>query len=129
MSKIKGNGNKTTEAKMRSFLTRSCISGWKMNDKSVTGTPDFVWPEIKLAIFVDGCFWHKCPQCYREPKTKKKFWRDKIQKNTERDLRVTKELKKSGWKVLRIWEHELKRNPDDVFSNVLRTIRLRIRRK
>ena len=129
MSKIKGSGNKTTEAKIRSFLTRNGVSGWKMNDKSIMGAPDFVFHKIKLAIFVDGCFWHKCPKCYREPKTKKKFWRDKIQKNTERDLRVTEELKKTGWKVLRIWEHELKKNPGGVFSDILRAIGLTSHRK
>jgi DNA mismatch endonuclease Vsr len=71
--------------------------------------PDFVFRERKLAVFVDGCFWHGCAKCYVRPRQNRKFWDAKFARNTERDRKVNKALKAAGWQVLRIWEHELKR--------------------
>ena len=71
--------------------------------------PDFVFRERKLAVFVDGCFWHGCAKCYVRPRQNRKFWDEKFARNTERDRKVNQALKAAGWKVLRIWEHELKR--------------------
>jgi DNA mismatch endonuclease (patch repair protein) len=56
---------------------------------------------------VDGCFWHGCPRCYRRPHSNKKFWDEKVARNRTRDRRVNRELRKLGWRVLRIWEHDL----------------------
>lgn len=78
---------------------------------NVYGKPDFARKKEKMAIFVDGCFWHGCPKCYTEPKSNKKFWRGKIKKNINRDLKVTKKLKSLKWRVIRIWGHEVKENP------------------
>jgi DNA mismatch endonuclease (patch repair protein) len=69
--------------------------------------PDFVFRREKLAVFVHGCFWHGCPQHYRRPKGNRKFWDAKIARNMERDATVTKALRKAGWRVLHLWEHEL----------------------
>lgn len=74
----------------------------------IYGNPDFGLKVKKIAIFLDGCFWHKCPKHYHEPKTNKKFWISKIERNTQRDKEVNKKLKSKGYKVIRIWEHELK---------------------
>ncbi len=75
----------------------------KMYEKS-----DFANKKEKIAVFVDGCFWNKCPKLYRSPKTNKKFWREKIEKNMQRDKKITNHLKKDGWKVIRILEHDLR---------------------
>ncbi|WP_444934536.1 very short patch repair endonuclease [Microbulbifer sp. JTAC008] len=85
------------------------IKGYRYRVKStLPGKPDMCFIGQRLAIFVDGCFWHKCPKHFVTPKTRTEFWVDKINKNCERDKRVTKELQESGWRVLRIWEHEIK---------------------
>ena len=73
------------------------------------GKPDFVFPKLKLAVFVDGCFWHGCPKHATWPKTRAAFWLAKITGNKARDRRVNYALRKRGWKVVRIWEHELAR--------------------
>jgi DNA mismatch endonuclease, patch repair protein len=75
----------------------------------LTGRPDFVFPKLKLAVFVDGCFWHGCPKHGTRPKANAGFWLAKITGNKARDRRVNRLLRAEGWRVLRIWEHELSR--------------------
>lgn len=73
--------------------------------------PDFVFPKLKTAVFIDGCFWHGCPKHATWPKNRAAFWLAKIQVNRARDQLVSRELRRSGGRVVRIWEHELaKRN-------------------
>jgi len=74
----------------------------------VYGSPDFMDVGGHLALFLDGCFWHGCPEHYREPKSNVDFWRRKIARNRERDAEVTAALTSQGWTVLRIWEHDLR---------------------
>ena len=83
------------------------------------GTPDFVFTRVKLAVFVDGCFWHGCPQHYRAPRTNADFWRAKVARNEERDRGVDCELSASGWRVLRVWEHEIRLDTPAVARRVL----------
>ena len=127
MSRIRGRGNKDTELALAKLLRRHGITGWR-RDQSVFGKPDFVFPELKLAIFVDGCFWHGCPNHCNPPKWLKKssmpannppspkgglrrtgraFWRRKLAGNKARDRVVNRNLRRAGWRVVRIWEHEL----------------------
>lgn len=75
---------------------------------SLPGTPDLVFPRLRLAVFVDGCFWHGCPVHGTMPKTNTSFWLAKISRNRERDRQVDGSLKRLGWTVLRVWEHELR---------------------
>ena len=77
MAAIKSKGNKSTEAKFLAFLKTNKITGWRRNYKSVKGKPDFVFPKARTAIFLDGCFWHGCPKCYKAPNSNKKFWHNK----------------------------------------------------
>ncbi len=77
------------------------------NDKTLPGTPDLALHSRKIAIFVDGCFWHGCARCFRLPKTRRAFWRGKIAGNRRRDRRADRALRKLGWSVWRIKEHEL----------------------
>ena len=108
MQAIRAKGNKSTELKMIKLFRENKITGWRRH-LLLPGKPDFTFRKEKLTLFVDGCFWHRCPKCYREPKTNAEFWRNKIENNVKRDLKVTKELKQDGWFVLRLWECQLKK--------------------
>ena len=108
MSRIKGTGNKDTELRLIGIFKTHGVTGWRRK-APVFGKPDFVFPKLKLAVFVDGCFWHGCPIHATQPKTNAKFWRTKITRNQARDRLVTRTLRASGWRILRLWEHELTR--------------------
>ena len=108
MAKVRSHGNQSTEMRVEEALRLHRILGWKKQPKHVTGRPDFYFPKIKLAIFVDGCFWHACPRCGRLPKTRRAFWSRKIEGNRKRDNRVRQQLREQGISTMRIWEHDLK---------------------
>ena len=108
MSRICGRGNKDTELALAKLLRRHGIKGWRRY-QPVFGKPDFVFPKLKLAIFVDGCFWHGCPKHATKPANNRAFWRRKLSSNKKRDQVVNQTLRKAGWRVVRIWEHELAR--------------------
>lgn len=119
MAAIRGRYNKSTELALITLFRANKIRGWRRHSRRVFGTPDFVFPKNKVAIFVDGCFWHSCPKCRTYPKTNKKFWETKITTNQKRDKEVKKQLIRNGWKVLRFWEHEIKRNPNRVIKKIV----------
>ena len=123
MAAVKSRGNKTTELKLIQAFRSRGIVGWRRNSK-VIGRPDFVFPKNKIAIFVDGCFWHGCKMCKTIPRQNRSFWLNKIQSNKKRDAVVAKGLRRLGWTVLRIWEHDLKtdNNIDRKLSGVLSRI-------
>ena len=118
MSRIRSHGNAATELRFIRLLKDAGITGWRRHYR-LPGKPDFVFLKFRLAVFVDGCFWHGCPRCYLEPKSNRAFWRRKITANRERALVVNRALRKTGWRVLRIWEHDLKRKGE---SRLLRRI-------
>jgi len=118
MSRIRSHGNAATELRFIRLVKSSGITGWRRRYR-IHGRPDFVFLKLRVAVFVDGCFWHGCPRCYREPKSNRAFWRRKIAANRRRALIVNRELRKSGWLVLRVWQHELKRKNE---SRLLRRI-------
>jgi DNA mismatch endonuclease (patch repair protein) len=93
MSSVKSRGNVSTELKMLSLLRANKLSGFKK----------------KIALFVDGCFWHKCPHCFRGPKSNLAYWKRKIGLNRKRDLNVNKYLRSMGWTVIRVWECQISR--------------------
>ena len=110
MQAVKSKGTRI-ERRLFALLARNGISGWKKNLKSVLGKPDVVFLDPKLAIFIDGCFWHGCPYCRRKlPETNKAYWKRKIKRNIELALHYNEQLNRNGWTVIRIWEHEI----DDV---------------
>jgi DNA mismatch endonuclease (patch repair protein) len=84
--------------------------------------PDFVFQKLKTAVFVDGCFWHGCPKHATWPKTRAAFWLEKITGNKARDCRVNRALRKRGWTVVRVWEHELKRKDETKLGRRLRLV-------
>ncbi len=106
MGKIRSRNNKTTEMRLRMALIRERHNGWVLHP-DLPGRPDFFFTRGKLAVFVDGCFWHGCKMCGHVPKTRSRFWSAKIDRNRQRDKRTTRILKASGIRVLRIWEHSL----------------------
>lgn len=107
MSKIRSKGNKTTEKRLRAGLVSSGICGWRMHASDIDGTPDFFFEEAPLAVFVDGCYWHGFPMCYRRPKSRQEYWDKKLARNMARDARVSDSLQAKGVSVMRIWEHEV----------------------
>lgn len=108
MARIRGSGNRKTELRLISLLRGNQIYGWRRKSKHF-GRPDFIFPERRIAVFVDGCFWHRHPGCKFSytPKSRTEFWLPKFERNVARDRLVTRTLQKTGWKVLRIWECQL----------------------
>ncbi len=102
MASVRSRGNRTTEVALGRLLWAAGLRGYR-KQWSVAGKPDFAWPGLKVAVFVDGCFWHGC-SCKYLPRSNQDFWRSKIENNERRDRRVTARLRKAGWTVLRIKE-------------------------
>jgi len=107
MAHVKGSKNKSTEIAFIGILNSEYLTGWRRN-YPLYGKPDFVFPKQRLAIFIDGCFWHFCPKHCRIPSSNHEYWITKIQRNAQRDHFVTRKLKADGWTVIRFWEHDLK---------------------
>lgn len=123
MAAIRSKGNKTTEIALIKGL-RSCkITGWRRH-YPIKGKPDFVFLKNRLAVYVDGCFWHGCSQCFQLPKTNKIFWRTKINANVKRDKKVKAFLKMRGWSVYRIPEHILKKRPQTAINGIINILKL-----
>ena len=141
MSRIRSRGNKGTEVALARLLRANGIWGWRrhrqirikneeLRMKKAGGVarskdgahgvtrptfrvrPDFVFAKARLAVFVDGCFWHGCPKHGTRPKGNAAFWLKKISGNQARDLLVNRALRRAGWRVLRIWEHDLARRKE-----------------
>lgn len=136
MSRIRGRGNKDTELALAKLFRRHHITGWRRHVRvkvdggeliverrrrqgrtaqrstlhhQLTVTPDFVFLRLRVAVFVDGCFWHGCPKHATKPKNNAAFWEKKLSGNKARDRKVNRALRKAGWRVLRIWECALRR--------------------
>ena len=133
MSRIRSRGNRDTELALAKLLRRQGITGWRRHQMlrfnvqrpapnversklsvgrwkfSLSVRPDFVFPALRVAVFVDGCFWHACPRHATRPRYHASFWRTKFAANRARDRLVNRSLRARGWRVLRIWEHELAR--------------------
>lgn len=107
MACIHSRGNTTTELPLGKLLWAAGIRGYRKH-WHITGRPDFAWPGKKIAVFVDGCFWHGC-RCKTLPRTNTEFWRDKIETNKRRDRRVSRTLRREGWTVIRIKECALRK--------------------
>ncbi len=118
MSKIRSKNTKP-ETTIRKLLWAEG-KRYRIHDKSIFGKPDLTNKARKTAIFIDGCFWHGCAECYREPKSNVSFWREKLQNNQARRVMVKEKLNQGGWNVLEFWEHEVMRSPDTVISLICR---------
>lgn len=119
MASIRSKGNKSTENRLIKIMKWHNINGWRRN-WPLLGKPDFVFPKHRLAVFVDGCFWHGCPRCYTQPKNNTEYWCTKIRRNSLRDRRNMRLLRAKGWHAMRIWEHSLEN--DSVIANRIKRL-------
>ena len=122
---MKANKGKNTGPEMclRSLLRSHGYPGYRINWKGAPGHPDIAYPGRKVAIFVNGCFWHRCPTCNLPlPKSNTEFWREKFERNVARDRRKTSELESMGWTVITVWECELRKEPEFVVSRIIRIL-------
>jgi DNA mismatch endonuclease (patch repair protein) len=118
MSKIRSEQT-GGEITLRRYLWQKGWRGYRINFKGLPGKPDIAYISKKVAIFVDGCFWHKCPRCYTEPKSNRDYWIPKIKMNIERDRKQDIMLEDMGWTVVRIWEHEIEEDIDKCAEKVI----------
>lgn len=121
MSQIRAKDTKP-ELVIRKLLFEKGIRGYRIH-YNLPGKPDIVFVRKKVVIFVDGCYWHKCPVCFIEPRTRRDFWMKKINGNAKRDKKVNELLKNEGWNVLRFWEHDVRKNPNKVVDNIQQTLK------
>ena len=121
MRKVKSAGNKSTELRLITYFREHEIRGWRRHYK-VKGHPDFVFPEKRIAVFVDGCFWHGHECRNITPSDNAEYWKKKRERNKRHDLEITKLFEKRGWMVIRIWECELKKKNEAILEEKLKCI-------
>jgi DNA mismatch endonuclease, patch repair protein len=121
MARVKGE-NTSPERLLRSALWRAGMR-YRLNYKTPKGRPDIVFPGAKVAVFVDGCFWHGCPAHYSRPRSSEAFWSAKLLANVERDSRLTLGLEAAGWRVVRVFEHEVYLDLDEMVRMIGAAIR------
>lgn len=122
MSRVRSAGNQTTEERLAFLLRQAGLKGWRRHGP-LPGKPDFAWRELKVAVFVDGCFWHG-HNCGRNltPRTNAEAWREKIERNKARDRHATHVLRQKGWAVTRLWECQLAKNAGRCVARILRAL-------
>jgi len=125
MRAIRSRGNRTTELKFRALIVGSGIRGWKMHVPTLPGCPDFFFSNERIAVFVDGCFWHGCPKCGHTPKSNRRYWSKKLARNKQRDAQIRYKLGLSRIKVLRFWECELRDESNSCLKRLLGSLGIR----
>lgn len=122
MRAVKGKGTKL-ERRVFAMLAGMSLKGWRKNADYIIGKPDIIFPHEQVAIFVDGCFWHGCPHCQRKlPQTNREYWQQKINRNIELAEQNNQKLANDGWRVIRVWEHELNSSSERrIFRNEIRS--------
>jgi len=116
MSSIRGKNTKP-EMIIRKMLWEGG-KRYRIHDSSVFGTPDISNKRKNVAVFIDGCFWHGCKRCYKEPKSNTEFWRKKIIRNKKRRKLVKSKLRREGITILQFWEHQVLANPQMVTQKI-----------
>ncbi len=120
MSQIK-SGRTQPEIIVRKLIWRE---GYRYRiGHGLPGKPDMVFPAYKTAVFIDGCFWHACPKHCRMPSSNIRYWKRKISGNQKRDKKINRQLKKEGWRVIRIWEHDIKKSPAKMTNKIIKNFR------
>lgn len=118
MSNIKSRNTKA-EIIFRKYIFDKGLRGYRVNS-TVLGKPDIFFPKKKIAVFIDGCFWHKCPKCFVKPKSGIVYWQKKIENNVSRDKKINKELRQQGFQVLRFWEHSILKQTQKCFDKLIK---------
>ena len=121
MKKVKSSGNKSTELELIRYFKLHHITGWRRK-YNVKGHPDFVFLDKRVAVFVDGCFWHGHDCRNTRPENNAEYWSMKRKKNMEHDQQITSLFEARGWRVIRIWECELKKKNHDVLEKKLQSL-------
>jgi DNA mismatch endonuclease, patch repair protein len=106
------------------MLRGRSVRGWQMHTAEIVGKPDFYFSKWRIAVFVDGCFWHACPKCFQAPQQNRQFWMEKILRNKRRDRSVTRALRRDGITIIRLWEHDIEERSARL-SKILVTLRRR----
>jgi len=132
MSRVRSRGNATTESSIAKAFRLMAIAGWRRHVclrmkshtmNSIRTYPDFIFRRHRVAVFVDGCFWHGCREHCSTPKTNMRWWREKLAANRTRDRLVTKVLRAHGWKVIRMWEHDVRARPQHCVLRVKKALK------
>lgn len=117
MSRI---GSKWTRPEL---VAHNFLKGYRIRHKmhpNLPGHPDILFPQTTTVVFLDGCFWHRCPRCFIQPTSNKLFWAKKIGRNVQVDRKYAAELQKEGYRVIRVWEHEFKNNSQRAVARILK---------
>ena len=122
MAAVRSRGNVTTELALVRIFRKEKITGWRRHERIFGIRPDFVFLKQRVAVFVHGCFWHGCRLHGEIPASNRKFWREKINTNKNRDRIVNRKLRRIGWKVLRVWEHEIKKKSEAVTAKIRKVL-------
>lgn len=125
MAKVRSRGNRSTEIPLRLALVRLGLRGWELHPRDIFGRPDFYFRRPRVAVFIDGCFWHNCPRCGHIPSKRTAYWVMKFRRNTLRSKLVRRHLASQGITVVRVWEHEIKGGLHDVTAKLTRVLRER----
>lgn len=120
MQNIRSTNTAPERLIMKELLRRKIYFAKYVN--SIIGKPDIVFRHKKIIIFVDSDFWHRHPERFIMPKSNKKYWKAKIEQNKKRDKEINKQLKKGGWKTIRIWEYDIKHNLNRSIKKILKAI-------
>ena len=123
MRAIRSRGNRTTEKRLRALLAQGRFRDWTTRPVREIGSPDFTFPKARVAIFVDGCFWHSCPRCGHVPKTNVEYWSAKIARNRRRDRAMSRAARERGYRVIRLWECQLRKAPKACLGRIQRALR------
>jgi DNA mismatch endonuclease (patch repair protein) len=111
------------ELEFRSALTRQGLRGYRKYRRDIPGNPDVVYTRHRIAIFLNGCFWHRCPICkIPYPSTNSKYWREKIDRNVKRDRQNYQKLRQLGWRVQVFWECQIQKNVDSCAKKTYKAI-------
>lgn len=125
MSRIRGKNTKLESDFLKKLSAVSHKKGYRYRKhySKLPGKPDIAFPSKKVAVFIDGCFWHGCKQHSRIPLSNVPYWTEKIKRNRARDLKNSVKLKEEGWSVIRIWEHHIKKRPEKAVQKIIQTLR------
>lgn len=121
MSQVKSKNTKLEDI-FRIYILSRGIKGYRIGKKNIVGKPDLYFGKYKVAVFIDGCFWHKCPVCLSIPSSNSKFWEEKLAKNLARDKKVNDTLRSAGIKVVRLWGHEIKKDIDKCYRKLVKEL-------
>jgi DNA mismatch endonuclease (patch repair protein) len=121
MRRVRGRDT-SPERLLRKALWAQGLRGYRLNVRKLQGCPDVVFSRARVAVFVDGCFWHGCPKHCRMPSSNRQYWDRKIGRNVERDKRHARELRKAGWTVIRLWEHQVRESLGRCAARVERAV-------